>query len=418
MRTQRGAVMVVTLGVLAALVSIVSVIAANQRVAIKAQINRGQAARARLAAEAGIQRGLAELQAYLDSGQTSYASLADAWAILGGNGSEYFSLGRDSFRIQIVDASGLINLNTAPQEHLERLPLTTEQIDSLLDWRSPELEPRPEGGKDEYYNSLPTPYNAKLRRFESVDELLLVKGFTPQTVYEPQENVRNDVVLAPTPNGEQPSLDDLLGTDSSSANTAADGQTKLNVNTANAQQMIQRGIAPNVAQAIVQRRNTQGTFARMGDVLRLPAINQGNAPAVVDNLWISGAATVQGRINLNTASEAVLSSLPGMQPDVAAAIAGRQTTGMQALSEVLSVPGITVQTLQENIDFIGVGTSTFLIRCIGIAGDARVALSATVTIQNNSLRVLKVETMSFPDMWRRWGWEQEPTTEIILAEEQ
>jgi DNA uptake protein ComE-like DNA-binding protein len=414
-RREAGAVLVMTLGILAAMVGVVAVIAANQRVAIKAQINRSQQARARLAAEAGIHRALAELQLHFDGGQTAVATLGDQWAVLGSIGSENFILGRDSFRLEIVDAAGLINLNTATQEHLERLPLTAEQIDSILDWRSGNLDPRPLGAKDEYYNNLAIPYNVKLQRFESIDELLLVKGFTPANLYEPQDDVQSTIYL-----GESiPAFADLITVDSSSPNTASDGQAKLNVNTANLQQMIQRGIAANVANAIIQRRNTAGTFTTLGQVLQLPVINQNNAAPVIDNLTIGGAATVQGRVNVNTAGEAVLNSLPGMQSDIASAIVARQSSGgVQALSELLSIPGMSLQVLQQNIDLLAVSTNTFLVRVIGAAGDGRVALQATVAIQNNAVRVLKIEEMPFADMWSRWGWDQEPVTEVLIAEDQ
>ncbi|MFY9233861.1 MAG: helix-hairpin-helix domain-containing protein [Fimbriimonadaceae bacterium] len=416
MRRERGAVLLVALAVLSALVGTMAVIASNQRVAIKAQINRGQEVRARLAAEAGIQRALAELQLYVDAGQVSTATLADDWAILGTEGGEKFVLQANSYRMQIVDGSSLININTASQEQLERMPLTSEQIDSLLDWRSAELEARPEGAKDEYYNSLEVPYNAKLRRFDSLDELILVKGFTARAVFEPQEDVEFGSFLVTGPNGEIPAIADVSVIDSRSSNVGADGQAKLNVNTASAQQMVQRGIPNNIATAIVQRRNTQGTFTQLGDVLRVQGVNAQNAAAIVDNLWISGATTVEGRINVNTASELVLSTLPGMEPDVAAAIVGRQNTAVQSLSELLSIPGFGLEVLQQTVDRLTTGTQVFLVRVIGVAGDTQVALQATLVIDAEGPNVLKIERMPFANMWERWGWEQETTSETVISE--
>jgi general secretion pathway protein K len=53
-------------------------------------------------------------------------------------------------------------------------------VDSILDWRDEDSLHRANGAEDDYYRSLPEPYEAKDDDFESVEELLLVKGVTPE----------------------------------------------------------------------------------------------------------------------------------------------------------------------------------------------------------------------------------------------
>jgi DNA uptake protein ComE-like DNA-binding protein len=413
MRRERGAVLIVTLGVLAMLVAIVTAIAASQRVDALAQANRMQLRRARLAADAGVQRAMAEIELLLQNQEES-VNLTQNWAEVGQKGSESFVIGNESFRMEILDAASLININTASEQQLQRLPLTTEQIDSLLDWREAGLQPRPEGGKDEYYNQLPNPYNAKLGRLDSVEELLLVKGFTPETLYTRQDGIQSTVVLVQGGPEDQPILFDILTADSNSP--ASTGLVaRINVNTATLQQLIQRGISAQFAALIIQRRNTQGTFANLGDVLRMPGISTNDARAVVDGLTVPGLST-EGKINVNTALEATLNSIPNMQPDITSAILSRQQSGITALSELFDVPGVTPQTMADLVDLVSTTSQTFIVRVIGTAGDATVALQATIGVQNNHPRLLKVQEMSFPDQWARWGWEQDTTFETVIME--
>src|SRR4051794_6040341 len=122
-----GVTFIMTIGVLAGLVAILAAAAATQMVAIRSTGNRMWERRARLAAESGIQRALATLAT-----QDPNATLQqDDWYTLGQEGDENFIVGDASFRLQIVDASGLVNINTAPEQQLQLMPLTTEQIESL-----------------------------------------------------------------------------------------------------------------------------------------------------------------------------------------------------------------------------------------------------------------------------------------------
>ncbi|HVL39339.1 MAG TPA: type II secretion system protein GspK [Fimbriimonadaceae bacterium] len=403
--------MVITLAVLAGLILIVGSIAASQRVAFRAELNRMEARRARIAAEAGIQRALAE---FLNQPE-ELTAVGDVWETLGSYGSERFVLNDVSFRLQILDASGLVDLNSAPEEQLQRLPLTSEQIDSLLDWRSEEREPRPEGAKDEYYNNLPRPYNTKLGPLDSVEELLLVKGFTPAALYSRQDNIVSTATLVQGGEDEQPLLVDLVTVGAQSRNVDLNGLPKLNANQVTIGQMTQRGIPPNVAAAIFQRR---GTFTGLGQLLQVPGVNAQNAAAIVDNLAVNAEPVALGRVNVNTASEGVLNTLPEMAPDVALAIVQRQTTPFNSVGELFTLPGFTLELGQQVIDRLTVNSQTFLVRVIGRAGDTEVALEASVVLEEGVPRVTSVREASFGDMWRRWGWDQEPTHDIVLFDQQ
>jgi type II secretory pathway component PulK len=94
----------------------------------------------------------------------------------------------------VVDEAGKINLNALLQldstgnlglQILMGLPNMTEDIaNCILDWLDPNTTtPRPNGAKDETYMELSPPYHCKNGPLDSLDELLLVQGVTPQLLY-------------------------------------------------------------------------------------------------------------------------------------------------------------------------------------------------------------------------------------------
>lgn len=80
------------------------------------------------------------------------------------------------------------------QTLLMSLPgMTIEIADSILDWLDEDEEPRPYGAEQEYYSVLPTPYEPKNGPIDSVEELLLVRGVTPDLLFGVDGN-RNGVI--------------------------------------------------------------------------------------------------------------------------------------------------------------------------------------------------------------------------------
>lgn len=407
---QGGFAFVLTLAILAGLVALLAISASALRIRVREVAQRSELDRARLAADAGIQRALAELS-LVTPGQAT--TLQDAWAELGREGAEEFLLSGCSFRLQIVDAAAKVDLNTAPIEQLQRMPFTQEQIDSLLDWREGGNAPRALGAKDDYYGNLTNPYNAGLRRLDSLDQLLTIKGFTARSVYYPQTDVVSTATIIQGPSDEQPTLAELADVDAFSPQTTPTGQTRLNVNNASVGALVQRGLTVELAAQIIQRR----PFNRLGDVVAVAAGNRQMERVIVDELTTSGATRVEGRINLNTASESVLATLPSIQPDIAQALYSRQAQGFLRLSDLLDVPGVTGPTLIDTLDRVTVQSSAFWVRIEGRAGRERVWRQALITIAADRPRVIRVEEPPFSDMATRWGWPAEPTITTTLGEE-
>jgi type II secretory pathway component PulK len=113
-----------------------------------------------------------------------------------------------TIRYGITPESSRLSLNAASDQQIEQLlaPLLAglqldnpqALINALLDWRDQDTDPRDGGAENEYYNALEPPYLAKNAPFDTVEELLLVKGFNAAILYG--EDVNRNGLLDPNEN--------------------------------------------------------------------------------------------------------------------------------------------------------------------------------------------------------------------------
>jgi general secretion pathway protein K len=94
-----------------------------------------------------------------------------------------------SARYGMVDEERKVSLNGAPPEVLRRLFETAGQLredeaealaDAVQDWRDEDDRERPKGAEGIYYRSLSGGYDCKNGPFENVEEVLLLRGVTPE----------------------------------------------------------------------------------------------------------------------------------------------------------------------------------------------------------------------------------------------
>lgn len=71
--------------------------------------------------------------------------------------------------------------------------MTLDVTDAILDWLDEDEDSREFGAEAEYYNSLPTPYSPANGPLQTVEELLLVRGVTPNLLFGADVN-RNGVI--------------------------------------------------------------------------------------------------------------------------------------------------------------------------------------------------------------------------------
>lgn len=197
---EKGSILIIALWSLLFLASLSVILAraARQKLFFVQRLNERD--QAHLAAEAGVKRAIVELMKADSS--PGYCSLAEPWSndpaafkdVFVGAGLfnvcyNYTENQVSKTRWGMVDEERKINLNAADAAVLSRLfqvVLGVEETEAsglascIIDWRDEDRElSSPYGAEDVYYEGLSDAYEAKDAPFETLDELLLVKGMNP-----------------------------------------------------------------------------------------------------------------------------------------------------------------------------------------------------------------------------------------------
>jgi general secretion pathway protein K len=239
---QNGIALMLVIWILAVLMVIVLSVSFMTRVENKATIAFKEGIEEKFIAEAGIERAAEEIMyrkiklgAPVEEGKE-----AQIWQTDGTPNT--FTLENGTCLVRIIDESGKIDINTVPDILLKGLitglGVKDEDadviVDSIGDWRDADDFTRLHGAESDYYMSLPVPYKPKNADFESIEELLLVKGVTPELVYG---------------KGDKPGLQDFI--------TVYSGNGKINVNAASKEVLMSiPGMTPELAGSIIEFRKT------------------------------------------------------------------------------------------------------------------------------------------------------------------
>jgi len=415
--SRRGVIFVTALWVMLILGVLVLIFAREMRTEVIASQTRAGGEQVDAIIEAGIQYALGVCDAYT-SGNTVSNTPGDALSICQspseamqvGNAGYFWFIHSNPDDLQnyyygITDESSKLYLNTATSEELQLLPnMDVNSSDSIADWVDSDSTPHQNGAESDYYSSLPRPYVAKNAGFESVEELLLVKGFAEDPIVGAQmlwggDTNRNGVLdqgeTASTTTGAQADfscgLFPFVTCWATQPDTDANGKARTNVNpTQNTptnprqqqgppqvnQQLItalQANPGPQLsqqrAQQIAQAAAGQN-FTSVFDFVQKTRMTDQEAKQSIDFLTTSTSKTLTGKININTVPLGVLQCLPNLQAgDAQGIIAARSNSadsvaggsGMewmfgQVSAAVLSRVGpyITGHSYQYSADIVAV----------------------------------------------------------------
>ena len=144
----------------------------------------------------------------LDAAESNFDSLHEDWSNLGA-ASQYFSsfFSRGQGGMTITDHSGRLQINSLITRNGEEWVVNEEQrnvwinllqaeefeltedeasgiVEALIDWIDEDDDPLGFGGAESsYYQGLETPYTPRNGPMEFIEELLLVRGITPELYY-------------------------------------------------------------------------------------------------------------------------------------------------------------------------------------------------------------------------------------------
>jgi type II secretory pathway component PulK len=140
----------------------------------------------------------------------------------------------------VLDESARLNVNALIAadksgqvlfDALLKLPnMTADLADAIVDWVDADDDPRDAGAESDYYAGLGSPYRAKNGPLNSVEELLLVRGMTPQLLFGNDRNRNGVADDDPAAGSFDRGLADYLTVYGRELNVDADGSLRINVN--------------------------------------------------------------------------------------------------------------------------------------------------------------------------------------------
>ena len=377
---KKGLVLVTVLWVIVVLMVIVSVLGRQSRLDTKVCRSRLEGVRCKWASRAGIEKAIGVLNE--DTRESD--CLTDLWS----DNEEDFNdiyLRNCWFTVRVVDEASKLNINTATKGQLLALPEMLEEIaDAIIDWRDENDTPSEGGVEGGYYENLPFGYMARNGPFRTIRELLLVKDVSEQLFFGEDTNLNGQLDYNEQDGEESLPYDDgdseldkgwiaYLTCYSYDNNKDAEGNSKTNINQGNASQLSSSlGISNEQAERIVNGRSYQS----IGDLIGTGSnsiLDVQTFSSIADKITVVDSEKITGKVNINTASEIVLTALMGGGDSAVQTaqniIAYRETLlyGMESIGELLNVPSMSIDTFKKIADLITTRSDVYSIRCVATA---------------------------------------------------
>jgi len=249
---RRGIALLMVLWVITILMVIVFSFSALARTETTAALGFREMLEKRNLAEAAVERSIMEI---IYRNKKANDVMAEVWRMDGtrygldiGDGHASVGITDESGKLDInmlTDASGILLKNLLVMRGVAEEQADTI-VDSLLDWKdSGDSDAhRLYGAETDYYMTLPLPYAAKNANFDTVEELLLVKGMT------------SDILFG---DGERKGIENLL--------TVHAKTDKINVNAAPRDLLAALpGMSVELADTVVAERQSRNTLLTAADL--------------------------------------------------------------------------------------------------------------------------------------------------------
>jgi len=291
------------------------------------------------AAKAGLETFIAQLK----NDETPYDALTEEWAegITGAIEDGMRANNTLNYKVTVTDEASKINITTADENMLQgALALSGVNDEETAQLLAQAI------------------VQAREQKFRTVGDLAKVEGMTPEILYgNPQQQLQqtSDQIQqqSETDDEEQQSgkpLIDLVTVHSVDKNVDAQGQNRVDLNSANQEQLSQIQVEDSVeggdenqqpilssqeAQAIIDQREQQ-QYESIGDLFDTPAVSENMFNEISDMITVEdegnnedegndeekggggdGGGDGENRVNINTASAEELQNLPSIDQGVA-----------------------------------------------------------------------------------------------------
>jgi type II secretory pathway component PulK len=360
--SERGAVLILAIFA----VVFLSVLAVGISSAVRVELRAAHASLERMQGLFLAEAGIREARAILLYDDRNIDTLQEEW---GREALQPLDLPREFgagyYRVRIDDACGRINVNKADVDTLVRLTGDIEAAQAMVEWREPML-----GQGDAYYETLPEPYAPRHAPFQTLGELLLVRGVTPDMFFG-------------TP--EKPGLADLCAVEGIAENTDANGSMRVGLNEFRNWgefEEFQRSVLAKLGGWLTMYDATEifngwslltssglSGYTSLAQLATVAGLGYDRIINAIDHLTIDPGIQVSGLVNVNTARPEVIAALPGGSMALGTAIVARRTqTPFGTLGEftefLLNQPN-GPDIFAQMIDHVNLKSSSFIAEAMG-----------------------------------------------------
>jgi type II secretory pathway component PulK len=348
-----GSILIIVLWVALGLVTITLYFANSMSFELRASENRVCGLAADQAIEGGVRYVTSMLSNLATNGAVpdviSYESeevpVGDAHFWLIGRAGDYQAqVEPDAAFFGLVDEGSKLNLNTASIARLSMLTnMTPELAANIFDWRSTNGTTSANGDGPTIYSQFQPSYLCKNAPFETVDELRLVYPMDMGTLVG--EDFNRNGALDPSEldtnrnNVADPGILEYLTVYSHEPNTRSDGSARVDVSTVSTsstqlRDLLQTNLTPARLNVVMRAVGLVSTATRppgggppraqpprtFSSPLRFyldSGMTSDEFALIANAITVASGTSIQGRVNVNTASPAVLTCLPGITADLA-----------------------------------------------------------------------------------------------------
>ncbi len=377
------------------IVTILTVLASEFMYSMQLEIRIARNWSDRVSAFYAAKGGLEGAISILRDDETAYDSLDEDWTeeITG-------ELNDSTYTTIIIDESAKINVNTADEETLTNAIVYIMSASASGEDISTEEEITTEA------QALAAAIIEK-RPYRTVAEIAKAENMTPEILYGRyidesgiEVEVAGEASEESEDEEEQPSaLVEIMSVYSADKNVTSDGQKRVNINNADADQ-IQQGIngegeeiiTQQEAQSIVNYRDEQGNnqpgqgggpgqgqtpgqgeassqegvFKGIGELLDVPAISQETLDSIRDSITVEDEGDDRNgggepKININTADANELQNLDGIDSGIADSIVShREQKQFENVDELSEVKLVSINDMKSIVDRITVSDDDVL----------------------------------------------------------
>jgi general secretion pathway protein K len=255
--SQKGIALLIILWVLTILMVIALSFSSMTRTETYSTLSFKEGVEKKFIAEAGIERAIMEL--FYRTQNIDMTIILEGSEVWKTDGTSYNGqIGDGNYSVRITDESGKVDINVITDANsdilrnlFKNLGIPDDDVniivDSILDWKDPDDLLHLNGAEDDYYMSLPNPYKTKNANFDTLEELIMVKGITHDILYGKE--------------GQRGVIDFL---------TINSGKSQININAAPKEVLMAiPGMTPEIADAIINFRQNKEIkdIAEIQDIL-------------------------------------------------------------------------------------------------------------------------------------------------------